>query len=434
VACLRREGLAAKVVSSAAGRPQVQMISRDPEHVATSTCASRLLYWGTDTERKALAGLSVLVSRCLTARRIPTAITLNIDLTWERSRDLAFKQDVKIADCVEAARRTQLTRYVAPPALLFITDLNGSTAQRGVHFSVLESQRTVVAALSVFLLTLLVTLIAAARLVRPLRALTGAAQSIRAGGSAIQVDVARQDEIGQLAAAFNDMSAHRDVLESQRKAIISDVSHELRTPLSNIRGWLEATQDGLTAPNAALVAALLDEALLLQHLIDDLQQLAVADAGDLRLNLDDVRVDELLQQAAAAHAARAHEAGIQLRTVPGDNSLIRADPVRLRQAVSNLLSNAIRHSAPNGEVTLRQTLEDGQVIIEVIDNGSGISAHDLPFVFDRFWRADKSRNRHTGGSGLGLAIVRKLVEAHGGNVSATSIPHQVTTFRISLPL
>jgi two-component system, OmpR family, sensor histidine kinase BaeS len=434
VTCLRAKGMAAKVTPSDSGRPQVSIIGGDPDYLLTSDCFSRLLVWGTPAERRALGKLSDLVDRCLKSRRIPTAVLLNVDLTWQKTRNLPAGLDSEIADCIESGRKTQLSEYVAPGALLFITDPSGSSTQRAVRFSFLESRRTIVAALSVFLLTLLVTVIAATRLVRPLRALTGAAQSIRAGGSSIQVDVERQDEIGELAAAFNDMSAHRDLLEAQRKAIISDVSHELRTPLSNIRGWLEATQDGFTPPSPALVSSLLDEALLLQHVIDDLQQLAVADAGDLHLDLADVRIDDLLEQAAGAHAARAHEVGVRLTTVPGSDPVIRADPVRLRQAVSNLLSNAIRHSAPHGEVTLRESIEGRELVIEVIDHGSGISAQDLPFVFDRFWRADKSRNRHTGGSGLGLAIVRKLVDAHGGSVSATSVPNEVTTFRITLPL
>lgn len=272
---------------------------------------------------------------------------------------------------------------------------------------------------------------------RPLHALTGAAQRMRDGEQPESVPVSGDDEVGRLAAAFNDMSAHRARLEEQRKAMVSDVAHELRTPLSNIRGWLEAAQDGLADPDPAFVSSLLEEAVLLQHIIDDLQDLAAADAGVLRLHPESVEIRELLSQVAAAHQARAENAGVTLAvtaTAPGPALL--ADPVRLRQAVGNLVSNAVRHTSEGGRVTLRAYAReegDGTVLVEVTDTGSGIPSDDLPRVFDRFWRAEKSRSRRTGGSGLGLAIVRKLVEAHGGTVDATSVEGEGSTFVLRLP-
>lgn len=270
---------------------------------------------------------------------------------------------------------------------------------------------------------------------------------MRDGEASASVPVTADNEIGRLAAAFNDMSEHRARLEEQRKAMVSDVAHELRTPLSNIRGWLEAAQDGLADPDPAFVSSLLEEAVQLQHIIDDLQDLAAADAGALRLHPERVRIEDLLNQVAGAHQARAEAAGVGL-TVHTDGvrgPVLRADPVRLRQAVGNLVSNAVRHTPAGGSVTLRAYGSGGgsgagsdagsptHVVVEVADTGSGIPAADLPHVFDRFWRAEKSRSRRTGGSGLGLAIVRKLVEAHGGTVGATSTEGEGSAFVLRLP-
>jgi two-component system sensor histidine kinase BaeS len=217
--------------------------------------------------------------------------------------------------------------------------------------------------------------------------------------------------------------------------MVSDVAHELRTPLSNIRSWLEAAEDGLatSVSDPALTTALLHEAMQLQHIIDDLQDLAAADAGRLRLHPEHVRLGELLDQVITAHEGGADAAAVTLRTsILGDPDLT-ADPVRLRQATGNLVSNAIRHTPAGGSVTVHAGAADGQVTIAVSDTGEGIAAEDLPHVFDRFWRADKSRTRRTGGSGLGLAIARGIVEGHGGEIAVTSVPGRGSTFTLRMP-
>ncbi len=367
------------------------------------------------------------------------------------------------------ARSEQLGSYVASPALLFIGDEGGATVP-GFDLSPANTAKIAGAAALVLALTVGASVLAGARLVRPLHALTGAAQRMRDGEESASVPVSGDDEIARLAAAFNDMSAHRARLEEQRRAMVSDVAHELRTPLSNIRGWLEAAQDGLADPDPAFVSSLLEEAVQLQHIIDDLQDLAAADAGVLRLHPEPVRVGELLGQVAAAHQARADTAEVTLRVETADGRVpeVAADPVRLRQAVGNLVSNAVRHTPPGGTVTLRaygggggagsrsedgdgsdsptghgseggsgsrggSAFPPGDVVIEVADTGTGIPADDLPYVFDRFWRAEKSRSRRTGGSGLGLAIVRKLAEAHGGTAGAASTEGEGSVFSIRLP-
>ncbi len=555
VACLSRAGIAADVVVGASGRPRVQIVGNDPERALGTRCDLAALDEPTPSERKALDALTGLADACL-ERQGREGVRLNSDLSWgdpvpvavpgepgavaprpvPAPRDAQAEQaappvevpertgedDRAIASCVGSARSEQLSSYVASPALLFIGDEGGATLP-GFELSPANTARIVGAAALVLALTVGASVFAGARLVRPLHALTGAAQRMRDGEQPASVPVSGDDEVGRLAAAFNDMSAHRARLEEQRKAMVSDVAHELRTPLSNIRGWLEAAQDGLADPDPAFVSSLLEEAVLLQHIIDDLQDLAAADAGALRLHPEPVDVRELLGQVAAAHQARAENAGVTLTvtaTAPsaaGPGPALSADPVRLRQAVGNLVSNAVRHTPRGGRVTLRAYVSgpgtpepdrsgqddasqsgpsgqggsaqstpgpgasgpgasesgasesgasesgasepggsgpggsgpggsgpgafrpyvsepgDASVVIEVADTGSGIPADDLAHVFDRFWRAEKSRSRRTGGSGLGLAIVRKLVEAHGGTAEATSTEGEGSTFVLRLP-
>lgn len=476
VECLNRAGIASDVVVGTSGRPRVQIVGNDPERALGTRCDLAALDTPTRSEQKALDALTELADACL-KRQGREGVQLNSDLSWgdpasstvpgepgppvprvplpapapvPTPRDAPMEDaepsvvtpertgenDRAIASCVSAARSEQLSSYVASPALLFIGDEGGATLP-GFDLSPANTARIAGAAALVLALTVGASVFAGARLVRPLHALTGAAQRMRDGEQPESVPVSGDDEVGRLAAAFNDMSAHRARLEEQRKAMVSDVAHELRTPLSNIRGWLEAAQDGLADPDPAFVSSLLEEAVLLQHIIDDLQDLAAADAGVLRLHPESVEIRELLSQVAAAHQARAENAGVTLAvtaTAPGPG--LRADPVRLRQAVGNLVSNAVRHTPEGGRVTLRAYASeegDGTVLVEVTDTGSGIPPEDLPHVFDRFWRAEKSRSRRTGGSGLGLAIVRKLVEAHGGTVDATSVEGEGSTFVLRLP-
>ncbi len=467
VACLNRAGIASDVVVGASGRPRVQVVGNDPERAQGTRCDLAALDAPTRSERKALDALTGLADACL-KRQGREGVRLNNDLSWGDPVPVAVpaepgpvapqpvpapgapqeappsvtgpertgENDRAIASCVGTARSEQLSSYVASPALLFIGDEGGATLP-GFDLSPANSARIAGAAALVLALTVGASVFAGTRLVRPLHALTGAAQRMRDGEEPASVPVSGDDEVGRLAAAFNDMSAHRARLEAQRKAMVSDVAHELRTPLSNIRGWLEAAQDGLADPDPAFVSSLLEEAVLLQHIIDDLQDLAEADAGALRLHPEPVEVRELLGQVAAAHQARAEGAGVTLvveAAAPGPE--LCADPVRLRQAVGNLVSNAVRHTPRGGRVTLRAYAVDaggGTVLVEVADTGSGIPARDLPHVFDRFWRAEKSRSRRTGGSGLGLAIVRKLVEAHGGTVEAASTEGEGSTFVLRLP-
>ncbi|MEU4264334.1 HAMP domain-containing sensor histidine kinase [Streptomyces sp. NPDC025273] len=463
--CLNREGIASDVVEGPSGRPRIQVVGNDPDRVQGTRCATSELDGPTPTEQKALTALNGLVDACLD-RQGRESVRLDLNLSWGTGREpaaepvatampvpsapeaagptptpsptvdvLTSENDRAVASCVGIARQEQLSSYVASPALLFISDPDGG-AVPGFDLSPANTARITGVAALVLALTVGASVLAGARLVRPLHALTGAAQRMRDGEDSAPVVVTTDNEIGRLAAAFNDMSAHRARLEEQRKVMVSDVAHELRTPLSNIRGWLEGAQDGIADPDAVFISSLLEEAVQLQHIIDDLQDLSAADAGALRLHPEPVRIEDLLAHVAAAHQAQADMARVRLTVAAGAPvPTLTADPVRLRQAVGNLVSNAVRHTPAGGRVTLRAyATESGEeVAVEVADTGSGIPAADLPYVFDRFWRAEKSRNRRTGGSGLGLAIVRKLTEAHGGTAGVVSTVGGGSVFTLRLP-
>ncbi|MEU1799515.1 HAMP domain-containing sensor histidine kinase [Streptomyces sp. NPDC019937] len=448
--CLRTAlGQEMTVVEAPSGRSRVESgASRMPE---VPHCDSTTLESLTPTEARALVALNALVNTCL-SRRHAAEVKLALDdqgtpravprpglrpglpeKTPSESRGAGNADGSLVTSCLASGRAQQLAPYVAPTAALYVTS-PGRSATTFFDLSAGNRARIAGGAVLVLLVTVTATTLAGLRLVRPLHALTDAARRMEEGEPGARVAVTSNDELGRLTSAFNAMSRRRDQLEAVRKDMVSDVAHELRTPLSNIRGWLEGAQDGVVPQGDLLVSSLLEEALHLQHLIDDLRDLSAADAGELRLNLAEVDIADLLAHTAMAHRSRAENAGVTLRSeIPGDGLVIEADQVRLYQAVGNLVANALRHTPSGGAVFLRAHQAGDEVLIEVADTGSGIAAEDLPHVFDRFWRADKSRCRRTGGGGLGLSIARKLVQAHGGTVTASSTLGEGSVFTIRLP-
>ncbi|KUL45763.1 sensor histidine kinase [Streptomyces regalis] len=440
--CFARNGYEATVVQTPSGRP---VVTDHDGPVAggqvPEECADGLLNTPTPTEEKALADLAERSRACLDKHGLsPEANSfVAVDVTEQRlgtryplgkvGRPGDREAVRKAEDCVDAARRAQLDPYVAPVAELFLG--GGDTTAVRFDMSPANKAKVVGAAGLVLAVTVAVTAVVATRLVRPLRALTEAAQ--QPPELHVRVPVTTRDETGILAAALNDLTERRERWEAQRKAMVSDIAHELRSPLTNIRGWLEVTRDGVVDPDPALLASLHEEALVLQRVIDDLQDLADADAGTLRLHREPVRADELLDQVAAAHRVAADTAGVTLRTTADGTPWLDADPVRMRQALGNLVSNALRHTPADGTVTLTARRDGDDVVLQVTDTGTGIDPADLPYVFDRFWRAEKSRSRRTGGSGLGLPIVRHLVAAHGGTVEAASEAGTGAVFTLRLP-
>jgi signal transduction histidine kinase len=255
------------------------------------------------------------------------------------------------------------------------------------------------------------------------------------GDLSVQVDIDSEDEIGQLAHAFNSMAGSLAQQEALRRNLVSDVAHELRTPLTNLRGYLEASRDGLIAPDAALVDNLYEETMLLQRLVLDLQDLAQVDAGQLTLVRTPTDLGALIERAATMFQPQALDKAVTVTAAaPAGLPLVNVDPERIAQVLRNLVSNAIVHTPAGGTVTLTAQPRDHEVAVTVSDTGIGIAPEHLPYVFDRFYRADRSRTRQTGGAGLGLAIVRQLVVAHGGSVSVESTPGQGSAFTFTLPV
>ncbi|WP_329332012.1 HAMP domain-containing histidine kinase [Streptomyces sp. NBC_00663] len=434
--CFARFGIETSIVETPSGRP----VLSDADEVPID-CADGRLNTPTPSEEKALVDLTERARGCLGPDdvKFPEALFVHFDFT-DRSLGGRYelgKIDVPpgsetartLQNCVDGARRAQLDPYVAPTAELFL----GGGDRTAVRFDMSPANKAKVVGVAglVLAVTVAVTAVVATRLVRPLRALTAAAQ--QPPQLHVRVPVTTRDETGILAAAFNDLTERRERLEAQRRAMVSDIAHELRSPLTNIRGWLEVTMDGVVAPAPELLASLHEEALVLQRIIDDLQDLAAADAGTLRLQREPVRADELLGQVAAAHRVAADTAGVTLSIGTDGEPWLDADPVRMRQALGNLVSNALRHTPAGGTVALAARCEGDDVVLEVSDTGSGIASEDLPQVFDRFWRAEKSRSRRTGGSGLGLPIVRHLMAAHGGTVEAASEPGAGSVFTLRVP-
>ncbi len=284
------------------------------------------------------------------------------------------------------------------------------------------------------LVALLVLLLLTARVLSPVRALTRAVERLGEGHRGERVAVAGAHELAALSQAFNRMAESLERGEDQRRQMVSDVAHELRTPLTNLRCQLEAMRDGLAPADIAAVRTLHDETLLLARLVEDLQLLALADAGRLRLERRRVDARDLAEAAVAAMAPRAAQAGVALERAAGEPVPCDADPERLGQVLRNLVGNALDHSRAGDAVTLAVRAERGRAVLEVRDRGEGIAPEHLPHVFDRFWRADPSRARGSGGAGLGLAIAKQLVALHGGTLAVESAPGAGACFRIELPL
>jgi two-component system sensor histidine kinase BaeS len=247
-----------------------------------------------------------------------------------------------------------------------------------------------------------------------------------------QVAVRSSDEIGQLACSFNRMSADLARASQTRKQMTADLAHDLRTPLSILRGYMEGLKDGRLQGAPPLYTLMYEEVEHLQRMIDDLRVLSLADAGELTLNCRPVDPAALLERTGLAYFVAAEEQGTALRieTQPGLPS-IAVDTDRMAQVLNNLVANALRHTL-QGEVVLAATAQDGQVQLSVRDSGSGIAPDDLPFVFERFYRGDKARQRTDGSSsGLGLAIAKAIVEAHGGTIVVESTLGCGTTFTLT---
>ncbi len=319
------------------------------------------------------------------------------------------------------------------------TDLQPPISGLGTLFA----QRVSATLLTFTLVTGVISIIFGALLSRsltaPLNRLAEAARLIGVRKQYHPVKVAGTTEVRALARSFNDMTDALGQAETLRRNMVADVAHELRTPLSVLQGNLRAILDDVYPMSKDEISALYNQTVVLGRLVNDLHELSQAEAAKLRLNLQPTDLSALIGEQIATFSTIAEADGVELTfSAPPDLPLLIIDPVRITQTVGNLVSNALAHTPAGGRISvaLSRTTAPQGVSITVQDTGEGIAAEHLPYVFERFYRADASRARKTGGAGLGLAIALALVEAHGGTLRATSagIAGRGSTFEIVLPL
>ena len=280
---------------------------------------------------------------------------------------------------------------------------------------------------------LVLTFFLSCRIVAPVESLARAANAVARRDFTVRALTDSKDEVGQLTRTFNSMVAELARSDELRRNLVSDLAHELRTPVTNIRGYIEGMADGLIEVGGETLDSMQDEVLLLTRLIEDLQDLALAESGRMQLRLETCNLGLLARQAAAAVGQRAQAKQIALRVDAPAELPVLADPQRITQVMRNLLVNAVEYTPTGGWVSVKVWDDALEAHVEVSDSGPGIPAEDLPRIFERFYRVDKSRSRATGGVGLGLTIAHRLVQAHGGEIDVRSDPGSGAQFSVRLP-
>lgn len=304
-------------------------------------------------------------------------------------------------------------------------------------FLIRTTQFLIYGALAATAIALLLGTVLSRSLTSPIRELTQATHAVSQGDLSQQVPVRSNDELGELAQAFNKMSNELSRSVNARKQMTADIAHELRTPLSLILGHAEAVHDGVLPPTRENFEIVREEATRLEHLVDDLRTLSLADAGELSINPQLIEPERLLQEVASLYQVQTQRKNITLNLdIASSLPTIEVDPGRMTQVLTNILDNALRHTSEGGKITLSAREVNGQVELAVQDSGPGLKAEDLDRIFHRFYRTDASRQRDgtiPGGSGLGLAIAKSIVQAHGGQVLAESETGKGLKVIITLP-
>lgn len=296
-----------------------------------------------------------------------------------------------------------------------------------VHFYLIWASAGAVA-VAIFLSYLLTR-----KLLRPLSQITAITGEIASGNFELRADVKTSDEVGQLGRAFNDMADRLERVENLRKAMVADVAHELRTPLTNLRGYLEALNDEVIPPSKETLAMLQAENLRLVSLVDNLQKLARAEAANSYLKKEELDLRELIPRILDLHKLNFEKKRIHVNTFwHTDEVRLLADRDKLLQAMLNLVDNCCRYTPEEGEVEVHVGRDDTGIYVTFRNSGETIDKEHLPFLFERFYRLDRSRSRERGGAGIGLAITKEIIKAHGGTVTAES-ENATTSITITLP-
>jgi signal transduction histidine kinase len=293
----------------------------------------------------------------------------------------------------------------------------------------------ILAGVLAILLAFILSFLLAERISKPLSELTSATESITGGDYGQRVDVGGGREVEALSRAFNTLSENLERNEMLRRSMVTDIAHELRTPLTTLRGHIEALEDGVIEPDQATIDSLMEDTLLLTRLVEDLQQLSLAEAGQLELDLMPVDVGETIEAAVSRFEPKLSRKKVSLEMeIPPDLPRVKADQLRVTQVLNNLVQNSLVYTPEGGSITVGAKRSGEEVVFSVSDTGAGVSRKDLPYIFERFYRTDKSRARATGGTGLGLSIAKSLVEAHGGRIWAESEGEEGTAIFFTLPV
>jgi signal transduction histidine kinase len=284
-------------------------------------------------------------------------------------------------------------------------------------------------------ISLVVARLMARGMTQPLRDMAAAARRMETGDYSVRVETRSRDEVGQLAAAFNRMSAELRSVEQSRRDLVANVSHELKTPIAAIRAHLENILDGVERPDPATLSVMLGQIERLGRLVDQLLELSRLESGEVPLRPEPIALRPLVDQLFSEIAVAMPRRDVSLENdVPDDLPRVMADAERVHQVLFNLVDNALRFTGAGGSVRISGRRRDGSVHIAVADTGSGIAPEHLPRLFERFYRVDHARARDEGGTGIGLAIARSVVEAHGGTISAESEPGRGSVFTFDLPV
>ncbi len=309
---------------------------------------------------------------------------------------------------------------------------NTQPSQRLFTFRFL--QPVVLASLVLAVFATLIGLLLTRRVVTPLAEVIAAAEEIAGGNLKVRARAKGSDDLGDLSKSFNKMADALERNDRERRDMLANIAHELRTPLTVMRGRLEGIMDGVYPADVNSIGPALEESYLLERLVEDLRLLTMAESNQLVYEKRELDLIEIARRSLSMFQAEADEKKISLELVTSlDKALISADPLRTEQVIGNLVSNALRYVPEGGRVWVNVSMTEKEVTISINDNGPGVPEADLPFIFNRFWRGEKSRSRVSGGAGLGLAIAKLLVEGQEGRISARGLPEGGLQVSVSFP-